>query len=281
MMKQIAIGVAISWAMFSVAAAAPASTAPDPGGVTSCIINPKRIIQLGSPVAGLLSEVLVDRGSPVTAGEIVAKLESSVEEAQLAIDQFRSKNLTQVEASRVDLEFNQKALAMREQLRDNMFAKAEDVDKYRALVDQDQIAIRKAEADLRVAALEAIRSEKQLNQKWIRSSVNGVVTERKLSPGEYVSEQTPILTIAEINPLYVELVVNADQYHSYRVGMTAELHPGAPVGGVYPATVDVVDPVIDAGSNTFRVRLLLANPKNTIPAGVRCTVRLVNKTANP
>lgn len=281
MIKHMAIGGVISCAMLSLAAAAPAGAAPDSMGVTSCIINPKRVIQLGSPVAGLLSEVLVDRGSTVTAGEIVAKLESSVEEAQLAIDQFRSKNTTQVEANRVDLEFNQKALAMREKLRDNMFAKAEDVDKYRALVDQDQIAIRKAEADVRIASLESVRSEKQLNLKWIRSSINGVVTERKLSPGEYVSEQTPILTIAEINPLYVELVVNADQYPSYRVGMTAELHPGLPVGGVYSAAVDVVDPVIDAGSNTFRVRLVLPNPKNAIPAGIRCAVRLLNKTAKP
>ena len=92
-------------------------------------------------------------------------------------------------------------------------------------------------------------------------------------------EQTPILTIAEINPLYVELVVNAAQYPFFRVGMTAALHPSAPVGGVYSASVDVVDPVIDTGSNTFRVRLILPNPKNAIPAGVRCTVRLPNNTA--
>ena len=38
------------------------------------------------------------------------------------------------------------------------------------------------------------------------------------------------------------------------------------------ATVDVVDPVIDAASDTFRVRLLLPNPRNAIPAGVRCSV---------
>jgi multidrug efflux pump subunit AcrA (membrane-fusion protein) len=203
-MKRIAIGSVISCAMFSLAAAAPAGTGPDSMGVASCVINPKRVVQLGSP--------------------------------------------------------------------------AEDVDKYRAMVNQDQIAIRKAEADLHIAALEAIRSERQLNLKFIRSSINGVVTERKLSPGEHVYEQTPILTIAEINPLYVELVVNAEQYPFFRVGMTAELHPGAPAGGVYSASVDVVDPVIDAGSNTFRVRLVLPNPKNAIPAGVRCTVRLPNKT---
>jgi multidrug efflux pump subunit AcrA (membrane-fusion protein) len=37
--------------------------------------------------------------------------------------------------------------------------------------------------------------------------------------------------------------------------------------------VDAIDPVIDASSDTFRVRLVLPNPGNAIPAGVRCTAR--------
>ena len=56
--------------------------------------------------------------------------------------------------------------------------------------------------------------------------------------------------------------------------MTAEVLPSAPVGGSHIARVDVVDPVIDPGSNTFRVRLILPNPANAIPAGLRCLVRL-------
>jgi multidrug efflux pump subunit AcrA (membrane-fusion protein) len=104
--------------------------------------------------------------------------------------------------------------------------------------------------------------------------MTGVVTERKRSPGEHVYEQTPILTIAEINPLNVEIVINAEQYKLFKVGMTAEVLPSAPVGGSYTARVDVFDPVIDPGSNTFRVRLVLPNPANAIPAGLRCFVRL-------
>jgi len=104
--------------------------------------------------------------------------------------------------------------------------------------------------------------------------MTGVVTERKRSPGEHVYEQTPILTIAEINPLNVEIVINAEQYKLFKVGMTAEVLPSAPVGGSYTARVDVFDPVIDPGSNTFRVRLVLPNPGNAIPAGLRCFVRL-------
>lgn len=274
MKRKIVLPILAACFALTAAKAAQAPANSNPAGITSCLINPKRVVQLGSPISGLLSDVLVDRGAAVKAGQVVARLESSVEEAQLEIDRFRSKNTTQIEASRVELEFNEKALAMREQLRDNMFAKAEDVDRFHALVDQGKIAIRKAESDQHIAELEAVRSERLLRLKQIRSSVNGVVTERKLSAGEHVYEQTPILTIAEIDPLFVELVVDAGQYRQYKTGMTADVNPAAPVGGTYAAKVDVVDPVIDPGSNTFRVRLVLPNPKYEIPAGVRCAVKI-------
>jgi len=43
-----------------------------------------------------------------------------------------------------------------------------------------------------------------------------------------------------------------------------------PVGGTYMATVEVIDPIIDATSSTFGIRLLLPNPDHKIPAGLRC-----------
>ena len=65
-----------------------------------------------------------------------------------------------------------------------------------------------------------------------------------------------------------------------RVGMVAELRLSAPLEAVYQATVDAIDPVIDAASDTFRVRLVLPNPGNAIPAGIRCSVRLPDQTVS-
>lgn len=247
---------------------------------TSCLVRPKQVIQVGTPVAGLLTELLVDRGDRVKAGQLIARLDSSVEEAQLALDRYRAKNTTEIDAARVDLDWNERELERKKKLRDNMFAKIGDVDEYQTKVAQDRISIRKAEIDNGVAALEASRSERQLELKRIKSPVNGVVTDRKLSPGEYVYEQTPLVVIAELDPLYVELVFPADRYGSVKVGMTAQLRLNAPVGGRYRATVQVVDPMIDAASNTFRVRLVLPNPGNGIPAGIRCSVRLPEVAAD-
>ena len=173
----------------------------------------------------------------------------------------------------LDLEWNKRELERKKALRGNMFAKINDVDEYETKVAQDQVSIQKAETDRGIAALEADRSERQLDLKRIKSPVNGVVTERKHAPGEYVYDQTPLMSIAELDPLYVELVIPASHYGSVKVGVSAELHLNAPIGGAYSAKVQVVDPMIDAASNTFGVRLVLPNTGTAIPAGIRCAVR--------
>jgi multidrug efflux pump subunit AcrA (membrane-fusion protein) len=108
----------------------------------------------------------------------------------------------------------------------------------------------------------------------ICSPLDGVVTEIKLMPGEFIHDQATIMTIAQIDPLNVDLVVSAERYGIVRVGMVADLQLAAPTGMTLPARVDAVDPVIYPASDTFRIRLVVPNPGNAIPAGVRSSVRL-------
>jgi RND family efflux transporter MFP subunit len=243
-------------------------------GVSTCLLRPRHLVQLGSPVFGLLTGVFVDRAETVKDGQVVAKLDTTVEEMQLALDRFRATNNTQVEAAQADMAWNQRELARRQQLAGNMFSKANDVDEVATKIEQDRIAIRKAQSDLDVAKREADRSQAQLDLKVLRSPVNGVITEIKLSPGEFIYETTPIMTIAQVDPLMIDLVVPSDRYHSVKVGMIGEVHLNQPIDQTLPARVDAIDPVVDPASDTFRVRLLLPNPGNAIPAGIRCSVNL-------
>lgn len=242
--------------------------------VSSCMVKPRRLIQLGSPVFGVLGAVFVDRAQAVKKGDLLAKLDTSVDEAQVALDHFRATNTTQIEAAKTDLAWNRRELERREKLAGNMFSKANDVDEIVTKINQNQIAIRKAEADLQQAKMEAARSEAQLAQKLLKSPIHGVVTEIKLSAGEFIYEQTPIMTLAEVDPLTIDLVVPAERYRSVQVGLIGEVQLGVPVNATYPARVDAIDPVIDPSSDTFRVRLALPNPRNAIPAGTRCSVKL-------
>ena len=142
-----------------------------------------------------------------------------------------------------------------------------------------EMALLNAIDNQRLAALELERANVALARNTIRSPITGVVVERFLSPGEYVSGQfkseAPILKIARIDPLRVEAFAPLSLRGKVLVGMPAKLLIEAPANSSYDVRVSVVDRVVDAASGTFRVRLELPNPNHRIPAGLKCKVRFL------
>jgi membrane fusion protein, multidrug efflux system len=213
------------------------------------MIEPYLTVKLSSQVPGILENVAVERGDVVKKGQIVATLRAGVERAD-------------VEQARVQVEFSKRKLIRNQEL----FAK-----EHISAQEKDEIEtdIKKGEALLQEAT-------EKLEMRNIRSTVDGVVVKRELAAGEYVGDK-PILTIAQINPLNVEVVVPVKQHGSIQKSMQAEVRPESPVGGSYTGKVVIVDRVVDAASGTFGVRIEVPNPNNAIPAGLRCKVRFYRR----
>ena len=68
------------------------------------------------------------------------------------------------------------------------------------------------------------------------------------------------------------MVAPASRFKSIKPGTQATVTPELKDVGAMSARVTQVDAVIDAASNTFRVRLELPNPGGTIPSGLRCRI---------
>jgi len=238
-----------------------------------CLIQPKMVLKLGTPVPGLITEVLVDRGSVVKTGDVVARLESAVEQAALSLAEARAKNDATVRSSRAKLEFQTRKDERAKQLRKNETISFAQADEAETAARVAQHELDEAEVTLRLAGLEATRAREVLNQRTIRSPINGVVVARALGPGEYAFDQSSLMTVSQIDPLHVEVFVPLTQFGKIRPGVTAEVRPEQPVGGRYTATVTVVDQVFDAASGTIGIRLELPNPDYAIPAGLKCQVR--------
>jgi multidrug efflux pump subunit AcrA (membrane-fusion protein) len=111
--------------------------------------------------------------------------------------------------------------------------------------------------------------------RTIRSPFSGVVVEVLLKPGEFgaITFKDPILKLAEIDPLHVEVILPVSVYGKVKPGQRATVMPEQPVGGRYTTAVKIVDRVVDAASGTFGVRLELPNRDRGLPAGVRCKVQ--------
>lgn len=208
------------------------------------LIEPSETVEVSSQVPGVIDDVVVDRGDLVRSGQTVARLKSGVETAAINLAQAR-------------VEFGERKAERNEEL----FQK-----KLISTHERDEIA-----TELMIARLELKEAEERHSLRVITSPVHGVVAARLLGPAEYVGEN-PILTIARIDPLYVEVVAPVTYFGQIKTGSKATVFPEAPVGGEYSAQVIVVDKVIDAASGTFGVRLKLRNKGYKLPAGLKCRV---------
>lgn len=237
-----------------------------------CVMDPSLSVKLGSPVPSVLSEVLVDRGDIVKKGQVIARIESSVEQAVVATDEARASGTAEIEAKQALVNEKAGVFKRKSDLLTRNVASAQDVDTAQAEYDVAKQDLAMAQLNRKMAQLELARSRALLEQRTIRSPIDGIVVERTLGPGEYVRPDANIVTVASIDPLNVETYLPVRYYGMIKVGDTAAVHPDEPVGGSHNAKVSIVDQVFDAASGTFGVRLTLANPKNLLPAGLRCRV---------
>jgi RND family efflux transporter MFP subunit len=237
-----------------------------------CLLEPRHKIKVAAQVAGVLKEVPVDRGDVIHKGQLLAHLESGVEDAMLELAKAKAENDATVKAREARLVFLSRKRNRTLELQKKDAASVAAMDEAESDFGVASQELREAGSDLRIAQLDVVRAAEVLKQRSILSPIDGVVAERSLLGGEYAYEQAPIMTIAQIDPLNVEVFVPVSLYGKIKLGMEAIVVGEQPVGGRYSATVEVIDPLIDSRSGTFGIRLVLPNPENKIPAGLRCKV---------
>jgi RND family efflux transporter MFP subunit len=235
------------------------------------LTEPHRIVKIGSPSEGVIESVDVDRGDVVRKGQIIARLQSDVEKANMELAKARAETEGAIKGKQASKELFLGKKSRVEQLYKQELASPSEMDEATANWQVSDMQYKEALENKQLADLEYKRAAEVLKRLTIVSPVNGVVVERFLSAGEYVREQ-PIVKIAELDPLNIEVVVPAAEFHAIRVGMKATVVAESPMKGSYTATVKVVDRVVDGASGTFGVRLEMPNPRFRLLAGLRCRV---------
>jgi RND family efflux transporter MFP subunit len=234
-----------------------------------CLIEPENVADLGSPVIGIVDQLRADRGDLVKKGQIVAILRSDVERATTEVARSRAQANAELQAAQSNRQFAAQKYQRTKDLVARNFLSAHAMDEASNELKIAEQKVAQAQQQLKVWERELQVAEAQLGLRNLRSPFDGVITERFLSLGERMEEK-PIFRIAQIDPLRVEVIVPASLFGSISVGSTASIKPDLPAVPVQTATVTLVDRVVDAASNTFRVRLRLPNADYAIPAGLRC-----------
>jgi len=243
-----------------------------------CVMEPFVVVNVSTAVEGLLKSVDVDKGDFVEKGQVIATLESEVEQAVVEEATARVRLKAGLDVRRIKLERARSRYKRATELtKEKNFISSDEMDELQSAVDVAEHELQAEREKIELSRLELKRAESQHELRYIKSPIAGLTVQRLLSGGEFAQAQ-PIVTLAQLHPLHVEVVLPASVYGTVHPEMVAEVRPADPVGGVYEARVKLVEQVIDAASATFGVRLELPNESYALPAGLECRVRFLENT---
>ena len=264
-------------------------------------------VVLGTKVAGRLAETTVDLGTRVKRGEAVGKLDQSdfklrVDQAQAALQQARVRLGLPATGSdeRVDPEQAAIVRQARAMLDDARLTRDRSV----KLAQQDLIAraqLDTAEAALQVAearyqdALEEVRNRQaviaqrrseldlarqQLTDTVILSPLDGVVSLKQASVGEYLVAGAPIATLVRVHPLRLRVSVPEREGAGVRAGHAVTLTVEGDAT-LYRGRVVRLSPIVQEQNRTLMVEAEVPNDRGFLRPGSFARVEIMTEVSQP
>jgi RND family efflux transporter MFP subunit len=244
--------------------------------------------KVSAEAAGVVRAVLVELGRPVRVGDPLVRLEPresalAVARAESALRQTRAQlgmpePLAGGDAAPPDEQIGsvRNALANRDDARAN--AERAKTLAARGLISP--VDLQTAETRLKVAeasyqsAVETVRGQKallqdrrasydlavkKLNDAVVRAPIAGVVSDRPVHVGEYISERTPVATIVQVNPLKLRTGVQERHAGIVQAGQSVDFRVESFGDTVFHGKVAYVSPSLDETMRTFTVEALVDN----------------------
>lgn len=240
------------------------------GVVTKSFTEPIEKSMVACTENGVVSTVRVREGDRVTAGEELAKLNHGVlvETKRQAVARAKSTAKRDAAKSRFQLVMAQKQTleGLIAEGHVNQYEVQQKTTEYNNAVAE----YREAEDELVMNRIEVDRIEAQIQERIIKSPIDGVVVKIHKQPGEHVSNNEPqYATIVRIDKLKSKFYLKADLLNRTRVGETVEVFVGVDRKKI-KASVSYVSPVIDPDSGTGRIEVEINNQNQKIQSGTLC-----------
>lgn len=254
---------------------------------------------LTSVVAGRVTEVLVERGAVVTAGTPLIRLRDvdfrlSAQAATASLVQARARlglgegdqlpepqSLSEVRVALTERDLARSNLTRSEELARQNVLSASQIEEVRARAasaeDRYQASLNGARANLasiRSAETQLSQAQTALRESLIRAPFGGEVAERLVSVGEYVSPQTPILSLVRVDPLRVQFDVPQRFFAQVSEGQAVEIELGGDPPSRFAGTVRYISASVRSDSRALRVEAVIPNAERRLRPGLFVRVRL-------
>jgi len=271
-----------------------------------------------------IAEVLVEEGQRVSQGQPLARLHTELLDAELAqakaLLEAKQANLdkllagsrkeeikraqAQVAAAQARAQSSADTYKRLKSLLSRKLASAEDVEAARTTADaaaaeleaalqtlsllqqgprQEDIAIGRAEVAAARAALTL--AEQRVADATLAAPQAGIIRDRLLEPGEFVTPQNPVLTLALIEPIWVRAYLPETALGRVKPGMAAQIHNDSYPDKTYPGWVGYISPTAEFTPKNvetpelrtrlvYQLRVFTCNPKLELRLGMPATVTL-------
>ena len=263
-------------------------------------LEPDETVSVSSEVPGRVTAINVDFGQSIRKGQVVAELDRQ----ELSLAHERAKASLAQALARLGLDPSQenarpettpairKAQAQMEDAKskfDNAsrLIRTGDISEERFTEIQKQYQVRQAvyeqardEARTLLASVQALRAEvklaqKRLNDATVRAPFDGSVSEKLVSPGQYLKENTPIVTLVKTNPLRLRVDVPEATAGVVKVGTTLHFTTDAAPDSKFAAVVRQLNPSLDSKSRTLTAEARLSAADARLRPGMFVQVQLV------
>lgn len=220
--------------------------ADDVSAVGSLVSNESVVLR--PEVSGRIEAIRFRDGETVRRGAVLVELDAAVERAEL---QQARANLTLAKSN---------------------FRRTQDLFG-RKFVSQSSLD--DARAKLEVARAGLALAQARLARMQIRAPFDGVVGIRSVSPGDFVQDGDALINLEDIATLKLDFRLPELYLDRVRPGQALELSSDVLPGETYTATVEAIDPLVDAQGRAVRLRASLVNPEMRLRPGVFARVRLI------
>jgi RND family efflux transporter MFP subunit len=247
-------------------AQAAASAMSTPAGLPG-ITKPGGDVTLAAPMDGRVMSVLVEEGSLVGAGDVIAAMDDRVARAAVALAEAEAAQTAAIDRARAELSLASRDLARLEESARSHAASASEIDRAENLVSVTKATLDEAIERQRISQRRLELERARLEDHYVRAPFAGVVVRVDAEEGAAVNLAEPIARVVSLDTLEADLHLPAGLYGGVEAGDGVELSASEPFGSVLRATVAAVEPIVDAGSRTFRCRVRIDNPGRRLPAG--------------
>ena len=204
-------------------------------------------ISLRPDIEGRVVELLFREGQRVASGQPLLRIDA----AELT---------AQVERARADRDLARQALERTRQLLADRAAAPADLER--------------AEAQQRVAQASLELLELRLSRTVVRAPFAGVIGQRQVSVGDYVTTQRELLMLQTVSPVHAVFNVPERYASVLRPGQAVTFRVAALTGRTFDGRVDFVDPAVTLPARTITVKAVANNSDGVLQPGMFAEVRL-------